>query len=58
MTEEQIDESIATIAYYSKGRFNPSWVETLGYRRRLYYASWLRKQLVREEQAMKKALKG
>lgn len=57
MTEEQIDDSIATLAYYSKGRFNPTWIETLGYRRRLYYLAWLRKQLVREEREMKK-LKG
>jgi len=57
MREEEIDDSVATLAYYSKGRFNPQWIETLSYRRRFFYTAWLRKQLVREEREYKKAMK-
>jgi len=56
MGEEDLEETIATLTYYSKGRFNPAWVETLGYRRRFFYMRWLRKQLQAEERANKKAL--
>ncbi len=56
MTEEEIDDSVATLSYYSKGRFPPQWVETLGYRRRYYYMKWLRRQLNHEKKEIDKAM--
>jgi hypothetical protein len=56
MTEEQIDQSIAILAYYSKGRFDPAWIETLSYKRRVYFLDWLRKQLVKEHNEQKRML--
>lgn len=56
MGEEELENMVATLVYYSKGRFNPQWVESLSYRRRLFYMKWLRKQLIMEDKANKKML--
>lgn len=57
MTDDEIEDSIATLAYFSKGRFNPQWVESLGFKRKMFYTRWLRKQLIVEHKAMKEAMR-
>jgi hypothetical protein len=57
MTEDELEDKIATLVYFSKGRFNPQWVESMSYRRRLYYMRWLEKQLRRERQEAEQMLK-
>lgn len=56
MTEDELEDKIATLVYFSKGRFNPEWVESLSYKRRLFYMRWLEKQLIREKKEAEQIL--
>jgi len=54
MGEEELDESVFCLSYFSKGRLNPEWVEQLGYRRRVWYMERLHSQLSKEVAQMEK----
>lgn len=54
MEERELDESVFCLAYFSKGRFQPDWIERLGYRRRVWYLQRLSDQLDAEVKEMKK----
>lgn len=54
MGETELDESIFALSYFSKGRFQPDWIETLGYRRRVWFMDRLQRQLEREVREMEK----
>jgi len=58
MDERELDESVFCLAYFSKGRLDPEWIEKLGYRRRVWYLDRLHQQLEREVRAMERAQRG
>lgn len=54
MGETELDESIFTLAYFSKGRLDAEWAEQLGYRRRTWFLERLLTQLEREVKALER----